>query len=420
MKKLLLSILFLLTLTLSACTDTPEQPDPDVKYDVTLITKGDAVSHKFKVDDGTPVSDFAPFATFEGHRLVGWYYDEALTQPISFDFVREDIVIYAKREEYFEYTVTFHVGDTTYTQAAPNGILGHVANGELVGHRFAGWYYEPTFETRFGFETSIEGDLDLYGNFYLIETYTYVVFHNIILDKFLQTYGETATLTEKDLEGFTFEGWYLEDTFETRVTEVTGGETTTLIFANYELAEESIDLTELDYYSYLKTTNPVVTITVKDMGTMSLQLFPSISKNTVDNFIAYIQDSDYTNSTFHRVIAGFMIQGGIVTETHCPIQGHFDSNGIVNDLKHTRGVLSMARTSVKDSATSQFFIMHEDSPHLDGNYASFGGLVSGFNVLDLIGWQVTNTADMPMNQIVIESITVELNGYTPGTVTCAE
>lgn len=420
MKKIITTLVLIFAVTLTACTPTIDEPNEEVKHNVILHTNNGDVDKTLTVNDGSAVSDLDLLVTYEGYALVGWFLDSSLTNQVDFETVTEDIVLYAKWVEYFEYTLTFHIGDTTTTLIAPNGQLGNVSSGELEGHRFVGWYYESTFDTRFGFETSIDGDLDLYGKFTLIETYTYVVFNNIIIDKFLQKYGEEASLTEHDLPGFTFEGWYTEATYENEVTTVTGADKTTLIYANYSLADEVIDLTELDYYSYLSASNPEVTITVKDMGTMTLQLFPSVSKNTVDNFIAYIQDQDYTNSTFHRIIAGFMIQGGIVEETHCPIEGHFGDNGIVNNLEHTRGILSMARTSVMDSATSQFFIMHDVSPHLDGGYAAFGGLTSGFNLLDLIAWQVTNSADMPINQVVIESMTVELNGYVPGTVTCAD
>lgn len=418
MKKKIITLLLVLLSTLTACTNDQTQPEV-LKHNVHLIIQGNISENTIEVEDGTKIEDLNQYATYDGHRLVGWYTDQNLTNPIDFETVTENITIYAKWEEYVEYVVTLHIGDTTKTMIAPNGNLGMVANGDLVGHRFIGWYYEPTFETRFGYETTITSDLNLYGKFSLIQTYTYVVFNNVIVDKFLQSYGEEATLTEKQIDGFTFEGFYTEATLENKVTTVTGGEKTTVIYANYVLAEENIDLTELPYYDYLKATNPVVTITVKDIGIMKLQLFPSVSKNTVDNFIAYIQDNDYTNSSFHRIIPGFMIQGGIVSETHCPITGAFSTNGISNDLLHTRGVLSMARTSVKDSATSQFFIMHATSPHLDGSYAAFGGLVSGFNVLDLIAWQVTNTMDAPTNPVVIESVTVELNGYNPDTAICA-
>ncbi len=152
---------------------------------------------------------------------------------------------------------------------------------------------------------------------------------------------------------------------------------------------------------------------------MTLELYPDVARNTVDNFIKYIQANDYADSTFHRVISGFMIQGGIIDSTNCSIKGEFSKNGVTNDLSHVRGVISMARTSVMNSATSQFFIVHADSAFLDVNYASFGMLLTGFDILDLIAIQETNAGDAPTEDIVIESITVELNGYTPGTVICA-
>ncbi len=175
--------------------------------------------------------------------------------------------------------------------------------------------------------------------------------------------------------------------------------------------KEEIDMTKLPYVEYLNESNPVITIKVKDFGVMEAQLFPSVAKLTVDNFISYIEENAFNNSGFHRIIETFMIQGGIVKNTKSPIKGEFLSNGVENNLRHYRGVLSMARTSVKDSATSQFFIMHQVSPHLDGQYASFGGLISGFDVLDKIATTETNRADAPLSPVIIESITIELNGY---------
>ena len=190
--------------------------------------------------------------------------------------------------------------------------------------------------------------------------------------------------------------------------------------ANGNSVEEDVDLSALPYYSYLSDTNPVVTITVEGIGEMQLQLFPDVAKNTVDNFISYIQEESYSDSTFHRIIEDFMIQGGIISDTGCSIKGEFSSNGVTNDLSHYRGVISMARTSVKDSATSQFFIVHNNSSFLDGDYAGFGGLISGFNVLDDLASISTGYGDAPTEEVVIESITIELNGYTVDEVICAD
>lgn len=174
--------------------------------------------------------------------------------------------------------------------------------------------------------------------------------------------------------------------------------------------EDGIEYNELEYFEFINDENPVIEIKVKDYGTMYAQLFPEVAKNTVNNFINYIQKNEYSNSTFHRIIENFMIQGGIVKNSDKAINGDFLANGFQNPLKHSRGVFSMARTNIANSATSQFFIVHKNSPHLDGQYASFGALVSGFNVLDAIA-TTTNWNDQPINKIVIESITVDLNGY---------
>lgn len=181
---------------------------------------------------------------------------------------------------------------------------------------------------------------------------------------------------------------------------------------------DNTDLSGLPYYAYLAKTNPVVTITVKDVGIMELQLFPDVSKNTVDNFINYVKKGAFTNSSFHRIIKDFMVQGGIVSNTGCPIKGDFSSNGVANDLSHYRGTISMARTSVKDSATSQFFIVHKNSDFLDGEYATFGGLVSGFQILDDLAMVSTLSDDAPVKKVIIKSMTVKLNGYKAESAVC--
>lgn len=164
-------------------------------------------------------------------------------------------------------------------------------------------------------------------------------------------------------------------------------------------------------------TNPVIRITVKDYGTMTAELYPAKAPKTVANFVKLAENGFFNDLIFHRVIRGFMIQGGGYNVEMEPketdsIQGEFKANGFMaNDLKHTRGVLSMARTSDPDSASSQFFIMHEDAPHLDAQYAGFGKLTDGFDVLDAIattktgnyGWYMQ---DVPKTPVVIEKIEV--------------
>ena len=160
---------------------------------------------------------------------------------------------------------------------------------------------------------------------------------------------------------------------------------------------------------------PEVTIKVKDYGTMKGVLYPNKAPNTVNNFIALANSGFYDNLTFHRVIKDFMIQGGDPegTGTGGPgysIKGEFSSNGFDNDLKHTEGVLSMARARDKDSGGSQFFIMTKDSPHLDGDYASFGKITEGLDVLHKIEDVKTDSNDKPLNEVKIESIKVDTKG----------
>lgn len=155
--------------------------------------------------------------------------------------------------------------------------------------------------------------------------------------------------------------------------------------------------------------NTVIEIVMRGGGVITAELYPEIAPISVANFKYLIANGFYDGLIFHRVIPGFMIQGGGEDEKGnsrdaATIKGEFSANGIENDLKHERGVLSMARTSVKDSASSQFFIMHADSPHLDGNYAAFGRVTDGMDVVDAIAEQATGAGDRPLEQQVIETI----------------
>ncbi|MDU4910662.1 peptidylprolyl isomerase [Clostridium baratii] len=160
---------------------------------------------------------------------------------------------------------------------------------------------------------------------------------------------------------------------------------------------------------------PEVTIKVKDYGTMKGVLYPNKAPNTVNNFIALANSGFYDNLTFHRVIKDFMIQGGDPEGTGMggpgySIKGEFSSNGFDNDLKHTEGVLSMARARDKDSGGSQFFIMTKDAPHLNGDYAAFGKITEGLDVLHKIEEVKTDSNDKPLNEVKIESIKVDTKG----------
>ena len=160
---------------------------------------------------------------------------------------------------------------------------------------------------------------------------------------------------------------------------------------------------------------PIATITVEGYGVMEAELYPEIAPNTVNNFISLANKGFYNNLKFHRVIKGFMIQGGDPkgNGTGGPgysIEGEFTSNGFANSLKHTTGVLSMARAQDPNSAGSQFFIMSGDAPHLDGEYAAFGKVISGLDVIDKIQNVETNSSDAPKKDVIITSITVDTKG----------
>ena len=156
--------------------------------------------------------------------------------------------------------------------------------------------------------------------------------------------------------------------------------------------------------------NPIIKITIRDFGTMTAELYPDKAPITVENFLKLIDEDFFSGLIFHRVISGFMIQGSGYKEDFqqkhtASIKGEFASNGFgQNDIKHTRGVLSMARTMVKDSASSQFFIMHQNAPHLDGEYAAFGLVTDGIEVVDAIADLPTDYQDCPRVNVVIEKI----------------
>lgn len=161
--------------------------------------------------------------------------------------------------------------------------------------------------------------------------------------------------------------------------------------------------------------NPIVTLEVADYEPIKIELYPEIAPNTVNNFIFLVNQGFYNGLTFHRIIKGFMIQGG------CPdgngtggpdysIKGEFSGNGFKNDLKHTAGVISMARSMMPDSAGSQFFIMHKDAPHLDGQYAAFGKVIEGLDVVDRIACVDTDYDDMPLTPVVMTKVSVDTFG----------
>ena len=162
-------------------------------------------------------------------------------------------------------------------------------------------------------------------------------------------------------------------------------------------------------------SNPIVTIEMESGKLIKAELYPEIAPNTVNNFISLVNEGYYNGLTFHRVIYGFMIQGGCPDGTGCGgpgyhIKGEFAMNGFNNDLKHTAGVLSMARSMMPNSAGSQFFIMHKDAPHLDGAYAAFGKIIEGMDVVNKIAETATDFRDRPFEDQVMKSVTVDTQG----------
>ena len=162
-------------------------------------------------------------------------------------------------------------------------------------------------------------------------------------------------------------------------------------------------------------SNPIVTIEMENGDIIKAELYPEVAPNTVNNFISLVKNKFYDGVIFHRVIRGFMIQGGDPQGTGMggaknKIKGEFLMNGVPNDLKHTRGVLSMARAMAPNSAGSQFFIMHEDAPHLDGQYAAFGKVIEGMENVDKIAKCMTGRNDKPIHRQAMKKVTVDTFG----------
>ena len=161
--------------------------------------------------------------------------------------------------------------------------------------------------------------------------------------------------------------------------------------------------------------NPIVTFEMENGDRFYVELYPDVAPNTVNNFISLVNKGFYNGLCFHRVIEGFMIQGGDPkgNGTGGPgysIRGEFTKNGFKNNLKHKRGVISMARSMMPNSAGSQFFIMHADAPHLDGQYAAFGQVIDGMDVIDKIAAVNVDYNDKPLRDQIIESVTVDTDG----------
>jgi len=159
--------------------------------------------------------------------------------------------------------------------------------------------------------------------------------------------------------------------------------------------------------------NPIITIEMENGGVIKAELYPEIAPITVENFVKLTKQGFYDGLIFHRVIAGFMIQGGDPTGTGMggpghTIKGEFRNNGVVNNIKHERGVLSMARSMMPNSAGSQFFIMHKNAPHLDGSYAAFGRVIEGIEVVDEIACTQTGAMDRPVKDQKMKKVTVEI------------
>ena len=180
-------------------------------------------------------------------------------------------------------------------------------------------------------------------------------------------------------------------------------------------SEQTTDKPETEETTVANGENPIITITMQNGGVIKVELYPDVAPNTVNNFISLAQKGFYDGLIFHRVIPGFMIQGGDPEGMGYggpgyAIKGEFSANGFENELAHTRGVISMARSSAPDSAGSQFFIMVEDAPHLDGEYAAFGKVIEGMDVVDEIVAADTDANDKPYDDQIMQTVTVDTRG----------
>lgn len=181
-------------------------------------------------------------------------------------------------------------------------------------------------------------------------------------------------------------------------------------------ADSIVDLLpSMNKGEYTMAQNPIVTIEMENGDIIKAELYPEIAPNTVKNFISLVKKGYYDGLIFHRVINGFMIQGGCPDGTGMggpgySIKGEFAQNGFANDLKHTEGVLSMARSMMPDSAGSQFFIMHKNAPHLDGAYAAFGKVIEGQDIVNKIATTQTDYSDRPLKKQIMKKVTVDTFG----------
>lgn len=298
-----------------------------------------------------------------------------------------------------EYTVTFDFmhGNEQETQKADAGETLQPPNASREGYTLLGWYTSldggTTLAEKWSFnQDTIQGDLMLYAKW---EVNQYTIHFNTAggseVTEITQDYGSHITAPEAPTkEGYVFAGWHplIPD----------------------KMPATNMILTALwndSYVSYLSSSNPVVTLEFEGMSDIKIELFPEIAPNTVHNFIHLVQNGYYDGVEFHRVIENFMIQGGWGEPLSCRLEGEFTSNGFSNALEHTRGVISMARTMDPNSATGQFFIVHQNSPHLDGQYAAFGAMIEGFDTLDTIAKTATGAQDRPLDSIQITRATVD-------------
>ncbi len=204
-----------------------------------------------------------------------------------------------------------------------------------------------------------------------------------------------------------FVGWFEDEDFTKHVFRSTDVSSNTTLYAKW--------MTPSDFFygQYFNRHNPVVAIEIKNYGTILVELFPEHAPNTVRNFIYLVEQGYYDGVPFHRVVEDFVIQAGDGERRDCRIRGEFLANGIINPLPHVRGAISMARVGgLNNSASTQFFIMHQTVQHLNHNYAGFGIMTHGFDVLDAIATSDTGSGEVPLEAIVIDTIRIDRKGIS--------
>lgn len=268
------------------------------------------------------------------------------------------------------------------------------------GYSFEGWYTSKNpYTNKFTLETSVNSDITLYAKWQIKEyTVSFNTNGGSEVPPITIKHGTNLSMVETTRKAHTFLGWYEDDELTVPYDFTSNVNKDMTLYAKWEIIFEEV------------TASHIVTIEMEDGGIVEIELYEDIAPITVGNFVKLVEEGFYDGLIFHRVIKNFMIQGGDPLGNGMggpgyTIKGEFSANGVENPLKHERGVISMARSRDYDSAGSQFFIMHQDAPYLDGQYAAFGRVVEGLDVVDQIA-SVFTINDTPYDVQRLSTVTV--------------